>query len=125
MKKRVLIIVLALITGMAFVGGVWGQKNSPPDTFSGTITKVDLANKEIIVQKNDGEAIFQWNDETVVKGPEEKSLIFDDLKKGMTVTVSYSEGHQNRVASLIEVKQANLKTLKGLESPFECGRTVC
>jgi len=125
MEKGVLLTVLVLMTGMAFVGGVWGQKISPPGTFNGTITKVDLPNKEIVVQNNNAEAIFQWNDETAVKGLGERSLIFENLQEGMMVTISYREENQNRVASLIEVKEINPKTLKGFESPFECGRTVC
>ena len=125
MEKGVLLTVLVLMTGMAFVGGVWGHKISPPGTFNGTITKVDLPNKEIVVQNNNAEAIFQWDDETAVKGPGERSLIYEDLKEGMMVTVSYREESQNRVASRIDIKTTNLKTLKGFESPFECGRTVC
>jgi len=125
MRKGILITVLALMTGMAFVGGVWGQNDSPPGAFRGTITKVDLANKEIVVQNNDAEAVFQWNNETTVKGPGDKSLIFEDLKEGMIVTVLYREEAGNRIASRIDAKAANLKTLKGIGLPFECGVTVC
>ena len=125
MEKGVWIILLALMMGLALAGEVWAQKNSPPGVFSGTISKVNLANKEIVVQNNNAEAIFQWNDETAVKGPGERSLIYEDLKEGMMVTVSYREESQNRVASRIDVKTTNLKTLKGMEFPFECGVTVC
>jgi len=125
MEKGVLLIFLALMTGMAFVGGVWAQKNSPAGTFSGTVTKVDLANQEITVRNNDGEKIFRGNQETKIYGAEEKDLIFENLQGGMMVTISYREENQNRVASLIEVKKANPKTLKGFESPFDCGLTIC
>ena len=125
MGKGILITILALMTGVVFVGGVWGQKNSPSGSFSGTITKVDLANKEIVVQNNDAERIFQWNNETRVNGPGEGKLILEDLKEGMIVTVLYKEGARNRVANRIDVKTANPKTLKGIEFPFECGVNVC
>jgi len=126
MEKGILIVFLALTVGLVFVGGAWAQKNSLPGAFSGTITKIDLAKKEIVVQNNnDAEAIFRWNGETAIKGPGERSLIFEDLKEGMIVTVLFREGSRNRVASRIDVKTANPKTLKGIEFPFECGVTVC
>ena len=50
MEKGVLIVFLALTVGLVFVGGAWAQKNSLPGAFSGTITKIDLAKKEIVVQ---------------------------------------------------------------------------
>jgi len=125
MRKGMLLTLLALMVGGVFVGGVWGQKNSPPGAFSGTVTKVDLAKKEIVVQNNDAEMTFQWNKETKVNGPGEKGLVFEDLKEGMMVAVLYREGDPNRFANRIDVKTEELKTLKGIELPFECGVRVC
>jgi len=127
MGKEILITVLALMTAVAFVGGVWGQKNSPPATFSGTITRVDSANKEIVVQNRDGGMTFQWSDETQVNGPpaEKSSLDSKSLKEGMKVTVLYKEGDQNRVANRIDVEASKIKALKGFSLPFECGTRVC
>ena len=125
MGKGILIFGLALVAGIAFIGGVWGQENSSPEAFRGTITKIDLANKEIVVQNNDMEATFQWSDETAVKGPEEKTLSFEDLKQGMTVTVNYKGRAPKRIANRIDVDRGKFKTLKGVSLPFDCGIHVC
>ena len=125
MKKGLAFTALLLTLGLVLVGGVWGEKNSLPGAFSGTITKVDLAGKGIVVQNHDAEMAFQWNNKTRVKGPGGEDLIFENLKEGMMVTVLYREESRNRVASRIDVKTANPKTLKGMALPFDCGVTVC
>jgi hypothetical protein len=127
MQKGILIMVLALLTGIASAGGVWGQKHSSPRTFSGTITKVDWANKEIVVQNRDGDMTFRWSDETQVNGPpaEKVGLDSENLKEGMKVTVLYKEGDQRRVANRIDVERSKIKALKGFSLPFECGIRVC
>jgi hypothetical protein len=127
MGKGIRVTVLALITGVFFIGGAWSQEKPPSDVFSGTVTQVDLANQRIVVQNNDGEMTFQWNNETQVQGsPVEKGgLNSKNLKEGMFVTILYKEGDQNRVAHRIDGKPSNLKTLKGLSFPFECGLKVC
>jgi len=127
MEKGVLITVLALMTAVALVGGVWGQKNSPPGAFSGTITKVDWGKKEIVVENSGGEMTFQWTDETRVYSiPVEKAgLDSKILMEGNSVTVLYREGGRNRVATRIDVKPSSVKTLKGLSFPFDCGAQVC
>jgi hypothetical protein len=127
MEKGVLITVLALMLGLVLVGGGLASSNPPLGTFSGTIIKVDLANQKIVVQNNDGEMTFQWNNETQVNGlPVEKAgLGSNNLKEGMKVIVFYREGDQNRVANWIDVSTPDPKTLKGLSFPFECGVKVC
>ena len=127
MGKGTLIAILALMTGLALVGGVWAQRDSAPGAFRGTITRVDWANKKLVLQNNEGEMTFQWNNETQVNGiPVEKvGLESETLKEGMNVIVFYREGDPDRVANRIDVKTANLKTLKGLSFPFECGVKVC
>ena len=127
MEKGILIMALALLMGVAFAGGVWGQKHSPPRTFSGTITKVDWANKEIAVQNGDGDMTFRWSDETRVNGPsaEKAGLDSENLKEGMKVTVLYEEGDQSRVANRIDVERSGIEALKGFSLPFECGLRVC
>ncbi len=89
----------------------FGPRKPPRSTtVSEIITKVDLANPEIVVRNNEGERIFHWNEETKINGPGEKGLILEDLKEGMMVTVLYREGDRNRVANRIDIKTANLKT---------------
>jgi hypothetical protein len=127
MEKGVLITVLALVTGLVLVGGGLASSDPPLGTFNGTITKVDLANQKLVVQNNDGEMTFQWNNETQVNGfPVEKAgLDSKNLKEGMNVTILYREGDRNRVANQIDVRPPDPKTLKGLSFPFECGVRVC
>jgi len=125
MRKGMVFAALLLILGLVLVRGVEGQENSPTGAFSGTITKVDLAKKEIVVQNNDTEMTFQWNNKTRVKGPGEEELIFEDLKEGSMVTVLYKEGDGNRVANRIDIQTVKPTTLKGIELPFECGVKVC
>ena len=125
MRKSKSIGFLALLTGVILAGGVWGQNSSPPTAVGGVIQRVDLAKQEIAVRNMNGDEIFQWDQATKITGPGEKSLNFEDLKEGMIVTVLFREGSRNRVASRIDVKTANPKTLKGIEFPFECGVTVC
>lgn len=127
MGKGTWTVIVALMTGLVLVGGVWAQRDSASGTFGGTITRIDWANKRLVVQNNGGEMTFQWNNETQVNGfPVEKvGLESKTLKEGMNVIVFYGERDQDRVANRIDVKNSNLKTLKGLSFPFECGVKVC
>jgi hypothetical protein len=127
MGAGIRIMVLALITGAAFVGGVWAQNNSTLEVFSGTITKVDWSNKEFVVQNRDGGMIFQWDDQTQINGPpaQKAGSDFEILKEGMKATVSYREGHPKRIATRIDVEAGKVKALKGFSFPFDCGVSVC
>ena len=125
MKKGMLITGMALVAAFVFAGTVWSQKGSSLASFSGTITRIDLAGKEIVVQKNKAETIFHWNDQTSVKGPREGNLRLADLKEGMGVTVLYKEGDENRVAARIDVTVRDPQASKGINYPFVCGVRVC
>jgi hypothetical protein len=125
--KGILITLLVFITGAAFVGGVWVQKNSAPGIFRGTITGVDLTNKEFAVQNGDGEMVFKRNDATRVNGPpaENAGMDLGILKEGMKVTVKYGGGAPKRIANQIDIEATKLKALQGLSWPFDCGVNVC
>ena len=127
MKKTILIAMLTPMAGLVLSGWVLAQGTPAPRVFSGTITKVDLEKKGIVVQNQDRRMFFQWNHETKVKGSsgEEGGLISKNLKEGMRVTIFYKEVQKNRVASQIAVKESSLETSKGWELPFECGLSVC
>jgi hypothetical protein len=127
MGARIRIMVLALITGAAFVGGVWAQNNATLEVFGGTITKVDWSNKEFVVENGDGGMIFQWNDQTQMNGPpaQKAGSDFEILKEGMKVTVTYKAGRPKRIATRIDVEAGKVKALKGLSFPFDCGVSVC
>ena len=127
MGKRVMIVVLAVMTAVILIGRDLALSNPPLGTSSGTITKVDIANQKLVIQNNDGEMTFQWNNETQVNGlaVEKAGLGSNNLQEGMKVIVFYREGDQNRVANRIDVSKPDSKTLKGLSFPFECGVRVC
>ncbi len=125
MNSKRLITVVALVAAVVLAGTVWGQKGPPLASFSGTITRIDLAGKEMVVEKNKSATIFRWNDQTSVKGPREGKLRFEDLKGGMVVTVLYKEGDPNRVAARINVTATNPQASKGINFPFVCGVRVC
>ncbi len=120
-------MVLILVAGAVFVGGVWAQNNSTLEVFSGTITKVNWSNKEFVVQNRDGGMIFQWSDQTKINAPpaQKAGSDFEILKEGMKVTVSYKEGGLKSVATRIDVEAGKVKALKRLSFPFECGVSVC
>ena len=120
MTKRIMIAVLVLTTWAVLIGGVWAQKVSPPAPFSGIIIKVDFARQEIVVWNNLEEKTFQGGSETRVSGPGGGELIFEDLKEGMMVTVSYREVGPSRIVKLIDIKRG-----RAMELPFECGPKVC
>ncbi len=125
MKKGMRITGVVLVAALVFAGTVWGQKGVPLASFSGTITRIDSAGKEIVLQKNKAETIFRWNDQTSVKGRREGNLRLEDLKEGMVVTVLYKEGDPNRVAARIDVTETNPRASKGINFPFVCGVRVC
>ena len=125
MGKGILITAMVLMVGIVFVGGVWGQKNPRLGSLRGTITRVDLANKEIVVKNHKTETTFQWEKETSVNGPGKEKWHFENLRKGMTVTLLYREENRNKVANRIDVKAANPEISTGWELPFECGVRVC
>lgn len=125
MEKGILITVLAVLMGVAFVGGVLAQ--NAPETFSGTITKVDWVNKEFVVKNIGTQMIFHWSDQTQVRGSSAVNAALDSkvLKEGMTVTFFYKGRNPKIIANRIDVEQGELKTLKGFALPFDCGAYVC
>jgi hypothetical protein len=127
MDKRMLIAVLAFIAGMVFIGAVLAQENFPTGVFSGKITKVDQEKREFVVQNKDGEKLFGWDHETWIDGApgEKEGLISDNLKEGMLVTIVYMKVDMHRVASRIEVETSSVGILKGWETPFGCGLSLC
>jgi hypothetical protein len=125
MRKGLGLTALLITASLVLVGGGWGEKNSTPGVFSGTIAKMDLAAKGIVVRNNEAEMTFQWNSKTRVKGAGGEELNLGDLKEGVMVTVLYREESRNRVANRIDVKRMNSKALKGVSLPFDCGISVC
>ncbi len=122
MKK--LILLVALVTFVAFASGVTAQQKPAPakpatttapapapapaelEKFSGTIDKVDGMAKAIAVKgkvkKEEKTLTFASDDKTkITKGG--KDMPFADLKKDMIVVVQYAKVGDKMVAASINV----------------------
>ena len=129
MKLTILAIAFALITSVAFVSGVIAQQQSTPpasreqsppastttpakmEKFSGAIGRLDAARKEIVVKKGNDEKTFSWDDHTnFMEGSKERS--FNDLKKGMNVTVQYKEEGGKFAAEKVTVSKPKTSAKK-------------
>lgn len=95
--------------------------------FSGTVTKVDPDKRGLLARDENGEYFFHWSEETRINGLalHEADPISGFLKENMMVVILFNASANTRVARLIEVKQADFKTMKGWEHPFGCGISVC
>ncbi len=138
MKK--LILLVALVTFVAFASGVMAQQKPAPakpgtttapapapapaelEKFSGTIDKVDEMAKSIVVKgkakKEEKTLTFATDDKTkITKGG--KDMPFADLKKDMTVAVQYAKVGDKMVAATINVAapKAPPKKEKPAEAP--------
>jgi len=133
MKK--LILLVAILTLVAFVPGAMAQQKAAPAPekaaapapapkaekpmkFSGMIEKVDEMGKAIDVkgkvQKEDKVMTFGTNDKTkITKGTD--TLSFADLKKGMSVSVDYKKDGDKMVA--VAIKAAAPKAAPKKEEP--------
>lgn len=115
MKK--LILLVALITMVAFVSGAMAQpKPAPAPTLapatapekpakmeksSGTIRMVDEAAKMVDVKKGKKTMSFVIDDQTTItKAGKEISLA--NLKKGMRVSIEYEKEGDRRIATTIK-----------------------
>ena len=90
-------VVLALcLCAVAVAGGDQAGK------IQGTITKVDMDQKTLVVKDSNGqEKTFYWDSATKVSG--------GDLKEGATVTLSATDQQGKMVASSIQVGGAPKK----------------
>jgi Cu/Ag efflux protein CusF len=119
MKKTILLV--ALITFVAFVSGVMAQqkpatapapaapattpKPAPPakvEKFSGDIKSVDAMAKSIVVAKGKEEKTFGLTADTkIMKGNE--ALKIEDLKAGMNVVIEAKKEGDKLIGSAIKV----------------------
>ncbi len=132
-----LILVVALLTMVAFVSGVMAQgkpapapakpaatvapapapakaekpaKAAKPEKYSGTVEKVDEAAKTILVKGKKDEKTIAVDDKTkITKAGKEMPL--SDLKSGMSVSVEYKKDGDKMVAT--SIKAAAPKAAKG------------
>ena len=123
MKKMILLV--ALLTMVAFVSGAMAQQKPAPakpagtvaapapapaaapekpakaEKFSGTVEKVDDAAKAVVVKGKKEEKSFVVDDKTkITKGGKDMPLA--DLKKGMQVSVEYKKDVDKMVAQAIK-----------------------
>lgn len=144
MKK--LILVVALLTMVAFVSGVMAQGKPAPtpapakpavtaapapaaapapekpakaEKFAGTVDKVDEAGKAIVIKGKKDEKTIVIDDKTkITKGG--KEMAFADLKMGMNVSVEYKKDGDKMVATAVKAaapKAAKEKAEKPAEAP--------
>jgi hypothetical protein len=132
MKKLILVVVL--LTMVAFVSGVMAQGKPAPapaaapapaqpakaEKFAGTVDKVDEAAKAIVIKGKKDEKTIVIDEKTkITKGG--KEMAFADLKMGMNVSVEYKKDGDKMVATAVKAaapKAAKAKKEKA-EKPAE------
>lgn len=137
MKK--LILLVALLTLVAFVSGAMAQQTPAPapakpaaapakeekpkiEKFSGVIEKVDEVAKTIDMKGKVGKVektlSFATDDKTkITKGKD--TLSFADLKKGMDVSVEYKKDGDKMVAVAIKASAPKAAPAEKKEKPPE------
>ena len=133
MKK--LILVVALLTMVAFVSGVMAQGKPAPapapaaapapakpakaEKFSGTVDKVDEAAKAIVVKGKKAEKTIVIDEKTKIT-KSGKEMAFADLKMGMNVSVEYKKDGDKMVATAVKAaapKAAKAKAENPADAP--------
>jgi hypothetical protein len=136
MKK--LILLVALVTFVAFASGVMAQQKPAPakpattaapapapapaklEKFSGVINKVDEMAKALVVKgkvkKEEKTLTFTTDGNTRIQKAG-KDMSFTDLKKDMTVSVEYKKEGEKMTATMIKV--AAPKAAPKKENPAE------
>jgi Domain of unknown function (DUF5666) len=126
MKK--LILVVALLTVVAFASGVMAQQKAAPapakpagtaapapapapakpakaEKFSGTVDKVDEAAKTVVVKGKKDDKTFVIDAMTkIMKGKKEMAMA--DLKNGTTVSVEYKMDGDKMMATAVKITGA-------------------
>lgn len=137
---RKLILLVVLLTLVAFVSGAMAQQKPAPakpattpalapapapaklEKFSGEVDKVDEMAKAIVVKgkvkKEEKSLTFATDDKTKITKAD-KDMPFADLKKGMSVSVHYTKVGDKMIAATIKVAapKAAPKEKKSEEKP--------
>ena len=118
MKKAILLV--ALLTLVAFVSGAMAQPKPAPEKpaaapekapakaekpkvekFAGEVKNVDAMAKNLVVAKGKDEKTFATSADTKIsKGKE--TLKFEDLKAGMNVAIEYKKDGDKMVATAVK-----------------------
>jgi hypothetical protein len=137
---RKLILLVVLLTLVAFVSGAMAQQKPAPakpattpapapapapaklEKFSGVIEKVDEMAKAIVVKgkvKKEVKALTFGTDDKTKITKAGKDVSFGDLKKDMSVTVEYKKDGEKMTAATIKVAapKAAPKKEKPAETP--------
>jgi hypothetical protein len=144
MKK--LILVVALLTMVAFVSGVMAQSKPAPapakpagtaapapaaapekpakaekaaktEKFSGTVEKVDEAAKTVVVKGKKEDMTFAVDAAKITKSGKEMPLA--DLKSGMSVSIEYKKQGDKMVASSVKASAPKAAKKEKTEKPAE------
>ena len=145
MKK--LILLVALLTMVAFVSTAMAQQKAPApakpagtvapapapapasekpakpakpakaEKFSGTVDKVDEAAKTIVVKGKKGDMTFAVDTAKITKGGKEMAI--GDLKSGMSVSIEYKKEGDKMVASSVKASAPKAASKEKKEKPAE------
>ena len=107
MKNLLTLSAASIALLLLIVMPVASQAPQAEKTFSGTLMKVDAANKVITVKGtgNEPEMTFMYDHKTQVTGAE-KTVEGLAGKSGATLKVTYREEGANRIATRVEVSEA-------------------
>ena len=107
MKRLLTLAAASIAVLLLMVMPVASQAPQAEKSFSGTLTNVDAAKKEISVKGpgNQPEMTFMYTDQTQVTGAE-KTVQGLAAKGGAELKVTYREQGPERIATRIEVSEA-------------------
>jgi hyperosmotically inducible protein len=99
--KKVLMIVMALIIGVAFVTTVMAQDKPKGKGWVGEVVSVDTAAKKVVAKNKKGEMTFD-----VSAAKFAKNVVFEDLKAGDKIAVKYETKDGKNMATSVAMAPA-------------------
>jgi hyperosmotically inducible protein len=99
--KKVLMIVMALIIGVAFVTTVMAQDKPKGKSWVGKVVSVDTAGKTVVAKNKKGEMTFD-----VSAAKFAKDVAFEDLKAGDKIVVKYKVKDGENMATSVAMAPA-------------------
>ena len=103
--KKMFVIVLALIIGLAFATGGFAAEKAKSKTYTGEVSSVDASAKSLVVKGKDGDKTFDVTD-SKWKG----YTSMDEIKPGDKVTVTYMEKDGTMSAKSVTKAKVKSKT---------------
>lgn len=111
--KKVLMIVMALIIGVAFVTTVMAQDKPKGKGWVGEVVSVDTAAKKVVAKNKKGEMTFDVSEAKFAK-----HVKFENLKAGDKIALKYEEKDgKNMATGVAKQKHKHHKHKKAEEAP--------